>query len=358
MAIGVPKNGRYRIKDESGNFVQIYVETHADQVMGLGRRNNETYKVQDIAYTKSRQDVALQCVTGGTTGNVDLDLTNVSINDTITDGSVTWKVIKRTYVDELDANTAILSMMIGTVQNKNGIYRGKHLGTLTSVSDTDKFVADHKIATNEFDDIFIGDEITIQTAKYPATWLVFGINPHFNKGDTALTAYHIGLIPKTPLFNAVMNDTDTTTGGYAGSKMHTETIPDVVADLQAVLGSHLLLHRKLLSTSVDTNTHSSGAPWASGASKSWEWRDVYACLPSEVEVYGAPIWSSSGYDTGEAHPKLPLFNFINPVFHSRWSFWLRGVGYGTTFCHCYHYGSAHAWYASNSLGVRPLILLG
>ena len=168
---------------------------------------------------------------------------------------------------------------------------------------------------------------------------------------------HITLIPRIPLFNAQMNSTNTTSGGYKGSAMHTSTLPTVVSNLQTVLGTHLLKRYALLSNAVDT-TRSNMFGTAGGASSSWEWTEVYATLPSEVQIYGSTIWSSSGYDTGEACMKLPVFNFINHVQFSRWGFWLRGVASSSNFCYANSGGYASTWGASNSLGVRPVICIG
>lgn len=244
-----------------------------------------------------------------------------------------------------------------TIYQRNGYYRGKNLGTLASVADVDAFVTAHEITSGKYTDLFVGDEIKIQDGTYNATWLIAGIDWDYNKGDTA-SGRGIMLIPKAPLYNDVMNDTNTTEGGYKGSKMFTTNIPALVTKLQAVLGSHLKKRRVLLSNAINTSISCGGLGSWTGASSSWEWIDVYAVLPSENEVYGSPIWSSSGYDAGEANQKLPIFNFINPAQFSRWYFWLRSVAVSTYFCFVDYSGYAYYHGASSSFGVRPLIYLG
>ena len=247
----------------------------------------------------------------------------------------------------------------------NGIYRGKNLGTFTSTAELETFLSNHEIATGNFTDLYLGDYFTIQDGTYNANWMIAGFDTEFYKGwlDNSsnptpyITQHHITLIPRIPLFNAQMNSTNTTSGGYKGSAMHTSTLPTVVSNLQTVLGTHLLKRYALLSSAVDT-TRSNMFGTAGGASSSWGWTKVYATLPSEVQIYGSTIWSSSGYDTGEACMKLPVFNFINHVQFSRWSFWLRGVASSSNFCFASNRGDASAWDASNSLGVRPVICIG
>ena len=249
--------------------------------------------------------------------------------------------------------------------NKNGIYTGRNLGVTLTSSNLANFLADHNISTGHFTGLGLGDYFTIQDGTYNANWMIAGFDTEFYKdwlvdgsSDVQwITQHHITLIPRIPLFNAQMNSTNTTSGGYKGSAMHTSTLPTVVSNLQTVLGTHLLKRYALLSNAVDT-TRSNMFGTAGGASSSWEWTEVYATLPSEVQIYGSTIWSSSGYDTGEACMKLPVFNFINHTQFSRWAFWLRGVASSSNFCTASGDGDASAWDASYSSGVRPVICIG
>lgn len=247
----------------------------------------------------------------------------------------------------------------------NGIYRGKNLGTITSTAELETFLSNHEVSAGQFVDLYLGDYFTIQDGTYNANWMIAGFDTEFYKGwlDSSsnptpyINQHHITLIPRIPLFNAQMNSTNTTPGGYKGSAMHTSTLPTVVSNLQTVLGSNLLKRYALLSNEVNT-TISNMFGNASGASFSFEWSEVYATLPSEVQIYGSTIWSSSGYDTGEACMKLPVFNFINHTQFGRWTFWLRGVASSSEFCRAGDGGDAVTWPASYSAGVRPVICIG
>jgi hypothetical protein len=86
---------------------------------------------------------------------------------------------------------------------------------------------------------------------------------------------------------------------------------------------------------------------------------------TEAEVYGAPVFSSSGYDTGEACIQLPLFA-LNPSSRvagkgrngSRQWYWLRSIANSTGFCSVYSNGSAAYGSASHAYGVRLRFLIG
>lgn len=242
--------------------------------------------------------------------------------------------------------------------NKNGIYRGKNLGTITSAN-IGTFLEAHKVASGEFEDLFLGDYFTIQDGTYNAQWQIAGFDTYLRKGDQEMVSHHVSLIPRGPLTSAQMNSSNVTTGGFQGSAMFTSVLPTVNSNMAKALGSHLLTRRALLSNSVNTTAASgAGAGWQ-GSSNNWSWVDVKACLMSEVEVYGSVIAGSSIYDVGEACEKLPLFNFINHVQAvGRSGFWLRAVSTSAAFASAHSHGDSGYSFASTSLGVVPLICLG
>ena len=240
----------------------------------------------------------------------------------------------------------------------NNIYKHRDLGTITS-SNRDEWIAKHINSDGTFNDIYVGDIVTIQDGVYNAIWVVAGLDTEYNKGDTALTTHHISLIPLTYLFTAPMNDTDTTVGGYAGSKMHTDTLVTVANNLKNALGSRLLERRVLLSNSINTSIASgAGAGWI-GASSGWAWFSAFCTLLTEVQVYGSRVFSSSFYDIGEGCSQLPLFKFVNHVYLGRFSFWLRAVTSSAYFACAHGNGVADTYSgASFAYAVRPLITIG
>lgn len=80
------------------NYRQVLYETIAEQVEGLGRRPNSNYNVGEVVYPSSNLKYALTCTTAGTSDATDLNISTNTEGDTITDGTVTWKVVKRNYL--------------------------------------------------------------------------------------------------------------------------------------------------------------------------------------------------------------------------------------------------------------------
>lgn len=163
--------------------------------------------------------------------------------------------------------------------------------------------------------------------------------------------------------NCAMNSSNTTSGGYFGSYMHqtflTGRILTALAGVGITMADHLLSHQKLLTTSIDSTGYNRYGS-ASGCSNNWGWKlNQFISLMSEVQLYGSTIWSSSGFDTGEANEKLALFNLIRPnkLFGYK-HIWLRDVASATGFASLGGHGDAGGNSASiTSVAPAPLILL-
>ena len=77
------------------------------------------------------------------------------------------------------------------------------------------------------------------------------IDYYYNTGDTLCLNHHIVLVPDTGLYSYAMNDTDTTNGGYIGSKMRTTGLAQALSIVQNAFGSeHILTHRNYFSNAV------------------------------------------------------------------------------------------------------------
>lgn len=242
----------------------------------------------------------------------------------------------------------------------NSIFRGRDLTDIYTIAQICE-----KIAAGTFDDLFIGDffDISITTALSTGNvtetvrCMLAGFDPYLYNGDTALSQHHAAIVPMNSFkTTAQMNATNITDGGYAGSVMHTTTLPLYATALGNVFGSHLLTYRALLTNTV-----------ASGAASTQAWSDCKLRLMTEVELYGSVVWSKAGYDTGLGKSQLPLFGLapeyiragLGGTDHSSYNvFWLSGVSSAGSFATCASYGGAHATGASYSIGVRPLFLIG
>lgn len=163
--------------------------------------------------------------------------------------------------------------------------------------------------------------------------------------------------------NCAMNTSDTTDGGYFGSYMHgtflTERILTALAGVGITITDHLLSHEKLLTTSINSTGYNRYGN-ATGCSNNWEWKlNQFISLMSEIQLFGSTIWSSSGFDTGEANEKLALFNLIRPnkLFGNK-NIWLRDVASASAFAALYNGGGASIHDASAAgVAPAPLILL-
>ncbi len=175
----------------------------------------------------------------------------------------------------------------------------------------------------------VGDSFTIGTRDY----VIAGLNPM--KGTSTpyrLTENHVGLIVIPHTTQKWNESGNTYTGGdgrgagYVNSDLHHYLVNTLLPLVQGDLGSsHLLAHNKLLSNAVNqTGTNKMGS--ATGCSSSWGWVSSYISALSEVQVYGATVWSSSGFDTGEACRQLDVFRIYNhtEIFGGEYP-WLRDV---------------------------------
>ena len=239
-----------------------------------------------------------------------------------------------------------------------------------------------------FEDIYVGDYIKMSRAitcpdSYGGTVgsqyvTIAGLDTMMNNGeDGKYVNYHHAVMVPGKGFEGIqhfgrhaMNATNTTEGGYAGSVMDQSVLGAVVTEgstasgatinqqLYAEFGSHLKTTDELLSTSINaTGTNRFGT--ANGCSNSWAWTMRQAVLMSEVEVYGCTVWSSSGYDTGNAKMQLPLFAHSRNAMNDRSSwYWLKDAASSALFCDCGSSGSAScgeagdAWYC-----VRPRFII-
>ena len=98
---------------------------------------------------------------------------------------------------------------------------------------------------------------------------------------------------------------------------------------------------------------------ATGCANNWEWISAQAILMSEVEVYGATVWSSSGYDTGNANVQLPLFAFSKQAQNNRSAYWwLKNIASAASFCGASGDGYAN-YYGASLAGacVRPRFII-
>ena len=238
-----------------------------------------------------------------------------------------------------------------------------------------------------FEDVYVGDRIHMSRAvtcpdsyngETGSDWVtIAGIDTLRGNGDSiSMDYHHLVMVPgngelgKQHFGRHAMNGSDTTEGGYKSSVMRTGVLGAVVSagstasgatinqQLYAEFGSHLKTTRELVSNTMNATGYNRFGS-AGGCSSGWEWISAQAILMSEVEAYGSTVWSSSGFDTGTAKTRLPLFAFSTKALNNRSAWWwLKDVASAACFCDVYSNGVAGfdgAGYAGTY--VRPRFVL-
>ena len=239
-----------------------------------------------------------------------------------------------------------------------------------------------------FEDIYVGDYIKMSRAitcpdstngtvgsQYVT---IAGLDTMmYNGGDKEYVNYHHAVMVPGQGFGGTqhfgihaMNAANNSVGGYAGSVMDQSVLGAVVSEgstesgatinqqLYAEFGSHLRTTEELISTSInETGINRFGT--TTGCSNNFGWAIRQAVLMSEVEVYGSTVWSSSGYDTGNAKMQLPLFAHSRSAMNNRTAwYWLKDVASSTRFCVCYNHGGASTNNAESTRSyVRPRFII-
>jgi hypothetical protein len=241
-----------------------------------------------------------------------------------------------------DALFAMLDAFIPKEQRRM-IYRGKNLGAVV----TEEQKANIKNGT--FKGFFLGDYWTI--GSY--TWRIVDFDYWYNCGDTAFTTPHLVIMPDKPLYNAQMNETNITTGGYTGSLMYTENLDQAKTLAASAFGDLILTHREYLTNAVTDGHASAGA-----------WFDSTLDLPNEIMMYGCHVYAAmnngtvipTNYTIGKT--QLALFTVVPKLISNRATFWLRDVVSSAGFALVGGGGDADSYAASGSYGVRPVFAIG
>ena len=258
--------------------------------------------------------------------------------------------------------------------NHNGILRGKNL---TDVYTIDQIVT--RIENGTFEDLYIGDyfDVTISTS-YTSNEIVrcviAGLDTYFNIGDTPLIKHHAVIVTKNCFkeTHAMMTtEAANIANGFIGTNIWENVIPVYQTAFQSVFNNHILMHRTLLTNDVSSTINSNAGAGQKGASVSNNWKDTYLSLLSEIQLYGANVYSSSAYDTGCDNCQLPLF-LLDPTAKicgknttidgngdgKRYNYWLRNVSTSVRFSSVNSTGEAYTCMSTANAGVRPIFCIG
>ena len=259
-------------------------------------------------------------------------------------GDVTLRYQPDNVIGELKGEIEGKLDTINNVGFHNSIYRGKSLGTSITTAQW------NAISAGTFNDMYIGDYWTLSTTIGGTTsnvkYVIAGFDYWWNCGDSypqSSNKHHIVLVPESSLYDAKMNDSNITTGGYVGSKMYTDYLANARTGISTLFGNHLYSVRRLFTNAVNTT----------GQAINWSWYTSSVDLMNETMVYGCPVWTTSGFEVGVDRTILPLFA-LNPTsasIRARW--WLRGVATSSNFAVVNYDGVVDCTGASGSRGVRP-----
>lgn len=244
------------------------------------------------------------------------------------------------------AEDALFAMLDGfaPVELRRVLFRGKNLGTaLTAVQKA-------AIKDGSFKGMFLGDYWSIGGR----IWRIVDMDYWYNCGDTAFTSHHLVIMPDEALYNAQMNTTNVTTGGYVGSAMYKSNLANAKTIVNAAFQGSVLTHREYLCNAVANGRPSGGA-----------WFDSSIELPNEPMMYGHPHFSptSDGSTVPSIYTisktQLALF-MVCPRFIVNRSYnqWLRDVVSSANFAYVSANGDTAYFGASTSFGVRPVFPVG
>lgn len=225
----------------------------------------------------------------------------------------------------------------------NSVARGASLGSsLTNAQSV-------AIRDGSFNGLYLLDYWTINSVK----WRIVAFDYYYGTGDTPCQTHHVVVVPDTPIDTAAYNSTDTTAGGYVGSKLYKTGLDKAKNIITAAFGSgHILTHRNYLHNAVTNGIPSGGA-----------WFDSTVELMTEVNVYGTKHWAASehGEDSGvnfftvdkSQYPGFAVAPSLQTT-PDQW-FWLRDVSSASSFANAIGSGYANRLAASGVSGIRPAV---
>ena len=225
---------------------------------------------------------------------------------------------------------------------KSGMYRGANLGTGATFAAASTAAQRAAIADGSFTGLFIGDYWTINGRVYR----IADFNYWLRTGDNDFNTNHIVLVPDSNFGNDKMNDTNVTTGAYAGSKMYTDSssvLNTARSAISTVFGGYLATIKKYLPTTVSNGVETGGA-----------WKDSTVDIMSEIEVYGCRIKSCNSKNHTTEKQQFALFRLNPAMVNPRYHYWLRDVVSDIDFAFVYRDGIAYYGTASANVAVRPV----
>ena len=218
----------------------------------------------------------------------------------------------------------------------NAVYRGKNLGSAVTAA---QWAA---IQAGTFEDLFIGDYWTINGVN----WRIAAFDYYLNDQTTE---HHTVIVPDTDLYEASMNDTNTTEGAYVSSKMYTSGLNQAKTLVNNAFGEdHILSHYAYLKNAATGGYETGGSGY-----------QVTVVLMTEQNLYGGSVFANRMQGTNYAfnytidNSQFPLFAFRHDLISNNQKSWLRDVARTVSFSCTWTNNNAYNEGAAAVHGVRP-----
>lgn len=247
----------------------------------------------------------------------------------------------------LNDRTNILT--IHNAGSHNAFYRGKNLGSELTAAQISA------INNGSFLDLYPGDYWSFSNVQYTytdeneeeqtATWSGAIVIANCDGGASSGSynpGHHLVVLPMHGMgfFNAPMNDTATTEGGYYESKMRTVYIPRAQAIFEACFGADHLLESVLSVSNAVQNGREVGYVRV---------RDK-CILMNELQAFGANTWAQMGVMKWRFN-QFAVFQHYPELANGE--YWLRDVVNSSQFARSSSLWCTASYAATTLTGVRP-----
>ena len=330
-----------------GNIVTAINNQSSGSGSGSSSGGGATIENSTVTITSSGNTI-----TGGTTSITGSNLetaitggTTYVYGGTFTIDGVSAVLASNIYEAIDNANFASVEL---AAEVHNSIYRGENLGTAPTAAQL------AAIRAGTFSGLWPGDywtrsiTYTDSGAGSSVTDTVVMRIAHINYPRTGSTP-NIMVIPEYCLYNAKMNDSNTNSSGYKGSKMYTTYLAGAIGAFEIFFGSE-----NLLTYTIDLSTSTSAFSSTSGR---------IVDLLNQYQVFGTA--GSNGVASDPEQTQLAIFKLNSNMKIAKTKstgsatyWWTRDPYSSNSFAAVNPSGASSHNYASNSFGVRPAALIG
>ena len=193
---------------------------------------------------------------------------------------------------------------------------------------------------------YVNENNATVSDTYSGTMRVADCDYYLNTGDIPCTTHHVVVVPDANMYNAQMSSSNTTSGGYVGSKMRTVYLRRAEAIFKACFGeSHVLKHREYLVNTVSNNKEAAGA-----------WYDSVVELMDERMVWGTASYANTSLPS-VSNKQLTLFKNDSSRIATGNLYWLRNVYNNAGFILVARDDDRTVGIAYGFYGVRPAALI-